>query len=99
MICRNDIVDLKSDISQKIGQKVIIKGSLGRSKIYEQEAIIDKTYPNTFNVKFGDEIKNLPSSFSYIDVLTRTVEVSIFNGENYSPLVPYVEEKKRKKSI
>ena len=97
MICRNDVLDLKTDISQKIGQKILIKGSLGRSKVYEQEAIIDKTYSNTFNVKFENEIKNLPSSFSYIDVLTRTVEVSVFDGETYSPLVSYVEEKKKRK--
>lgn len=27
-------------------------------------------------------------SYQYKDVLTRTVEVDVFDGENYSPLIP-----------
>ena len=32
MICRTDITNLKTDIGDKIGQKIIVKGSQGRSK-------------------------------------------------------------------
>ena len=32
MIYQNDIASLKSNINEKIGQKIIVKGSLGRSK-------------------------------------------------------------------
>ena len=31
MICQKDITNLKTDIDEKIGQKIIVKGSLGRS--------------------------------------------------------------------
>ena len=41
MIYPNDITSLKTDISQKIGQKIIVKGSLGRNKPFEKEAVID----------------------------------------------------------
>ena len=91
MICRNDIMHLKTDISQKIGQKIIVKGTLGRSKTYEEEAVIENTYPSLFTVKYGGESKNLPNTYSYTDVLTRTVEVSIYDGEGYSPLLPTIE--------
>ena len=37
MICYADITNLKSDILEKIGQKIIIKGSLGRNKSFEKE--------------------------------------------------------------
>ena len=37
MICRTDITNLKTDIGDKIGQKIIVKGSLGRSKAFEKE--------------------------------------------------------------
>ena len=40
MICKKNITDLKTDIGEKIGQKVIVKGSLGRSKSFEKEATI-----------------------------------------------------------
>ncbi len=42
MICRTDISSLKTDITDKIGQKIIVKGSLGRSKEFEKEGTIEK---------------------------------------------------------
>lgn len=94
MICRNDITNLKENIGEKLGQKIIIKGSLGRSKPFEREATIEKTYPNIFVVKYDDEDRN--TTYSYTDVLTRTVEVDVFDGVQFSPLVPPVEPKIKK---
>ena len=50
MICSADILNLKSDILDKIGQKIIIKGSLGRNRSFEKEATIEKAYPNIFTL-------------------------------------------------
>lgn len=86
MICRSDIANLKTDILEKVGQKIIVKGSLGRSKAFEKEATIEKAYPNIFVVKYEENDRNV--TYSYTDVLTRTVEVEVFDGESYSPLVP-----------
>ena len=52
MIYQNDITNLESDIREKIGQKIIVKGSLGRSKSFEKEATIEKAYTNIFIVKY-----------------------------------------------
>ena len=86
MICKSDIANLKTDIGDMIGQKIIVKGSLGRSKSFEKEATIQKAYPNIFVVKYEENERNV--TYSYTDVLTRTVEVNVFDGENYSPLIP-----------
>ncbi len=86
MICKNDIMNLKTDIDEMIGQKVIVKGSLGRNKSFEKEATIEKAYPNIFVVKYEENERNV--TYSYTDVLTRTVEVQVFDGQNYSPLIP-----------
>ena len=86
MICRNDIANLKTDILEKVGQKIIVKGSLGRSRAFEKEATIEKTYPNIFAIKYEKENRNV--TYSYTDILTRAVEVDVFDGENYSPLIP-----------
>ena len=96
MICRTDISSLKTDIVEKIGQKIIVKGSLGRSKEFEKEGTIEKAYPNLFVVKYEENDRT--ASYTYTDLLTRTVEVDVFNGEEYSPLLPplAVESKKRK---
>lgn len=96
MICKTDISNLKTDILEKVGQKIIVKGSLGRSKAFEKEATIEKAYPNIFVVKYEENDRNV--TYSYTDVLTRTVEVEVFDGESYSPLIPPAVESKRKKT-
>ena len=86
MICKDDITNLKTDIGEKIGQKIIVKGSLGRSKSFEKEATIEKAYPNIFVVRYEENNRNV--TYSYTNVLTRTVEVDVFDGNSYSPLIP-----------
>lgn len=86
MIYQNDITSLESDIRDKIGQKIIVKGSLGRSKSFEKEATIEKAYTNIFIVKYEENKRSV--SYQYKDVLTRTVEVDVFDGQDYSPLIP-----------
>ena len=86
MICQKDIASLKSDIDEKIGQKIIVKGSLGRSKSFAKEATIEKAYPNLFIIKFDENNRNV--SYSYTDILTRTIEVAPPDGNKYNPLIP-----------
>ena len=97
MICPNDITNLKTDINEMIGQKIIVKGSLGRCKTFEKEATIEKAYPNIFVIKYEEE--NRTVTYSYTDVLTRTVEVDVFDGDGYSPLIPPVAEVKKQKNL
>ena len=97
MILPNDITNLKTDITEKIGQKIIVKGSLGRSRFFEKGATIEKTYPNLFIVKYDDEERNV--TYSYKDVLTGTVQLDVFDGESYSPLIPPIVDVKKKKVL
>lgn len=99
MICKNDISNIKADIEEMSDnkQRIIVKGSLGRSKSFEKQATVEKAYPNMFIVKYDDEDRN--ATWSYIDVLTRTVELEIFDGEKYNPLLPpLAEDVKRAKA-
>lgn len=91
MIYKNDISTIKDEIVGKVGQKIIVKGSLGRNKPFEEEAVIKETYPNIFVVKYEENNTNV--SYRYTDILTRELEVSIFDGEGYCPLVPPVTQK------
>ena len=95
MICRNDISTLKSDINDKIGQKIIVKGSLGRSKEFAKEGTIEKAYSNLFVVKYEENDRT--ASYTYTDLLTRTVEVDVFYGNGYSPLIPPISEMKKQR--
>ena len=99
MICKNDISNIKADIEEMSDnkQRIIVKGSLGRSKSFEKEATVEKAYPNMFIVKYDNEDRN--ATWSYIDVLTRTVELEVFDGEKYNPLLPpLAEDVKRAKA-
>jgi len=63
---------------------------------FEKEATIEKAYPNIFVVRYEENNRNV--TYSYTDVLTRTVEVDVYDGEAYSPLIPPQVETKRKKA-
>ena len=92
MINKADIDNVKTDIKEKIGQKIMIKGALGRNKFYEKEGIIENVYPNLFIVKYEENERNV--TYSYTDIWTKTVEVQVFNGQEYSPLnLPEVSKK------
>ena len=96
MIYKDDITNLRGDLEEKVGQKIIVKGTLGRSKFFEKEATLEKAYPNLFVVKYNQEEGNV--TYSYTDVLTRTIDLQIFDGENYSSVMPPApEETKRMK--
>ena len=97
MIYKDDIMNLQNDIESKIGQKIIVKGTLGRNKMFEKEATIEKTYPNLFVVKYEENNRNV--TYSYTDVLTRTVEVQVLNGEEYTPLIPPAVPLKKVKNL
>ena len=95
MIYQDDINSLQTNLKNKIGQKIIVKGSLGRSKLFEEKATIEKAYPAFFLVKYDENKRNV--SFQYKDVLTRTVEVDVYDGEGYSPLIPPMVKTTRKR--
>lgn len=96
MFCKSDIDSLKTDIQAQIGQKIMIKGTLGRSKFYEKVGTVQNVYSNLFVVKCEEEEGN--TSYNYTDILTKSVELSIFDGKDYLPLnIPIFDEKKAKK--
>ena len=96
MIYPNDISSLKTDIEEKVGQKIIVKGSLGRNRPFEKEATLEKVYPSIFVVKYDENQRNV--TYSYTDILTRTVELQVFNGQEYSPILPpQIEQRKKEK--
>ena len=51
MFCKSDIDNLKTDIKAQIGQKILIKGTLGRSRMYEKVGTVQNVYSNLFVVK------------------------------------------------
>ena len=95
-IYKAEIANMRKNIGDNIGKKILIKEPLGkRSKPEEREATIEKTYQNYFMVKFDSA--NRVSSYNYTDLFMKTVEVSMFDGNDYVPLfIPDVADRKNK---
>ncbi len=81
MYVQNELIKIKSDLSNSVGQKVRLKSKQGRKHIVVREGVIECTYPSIFTVKL-DEQNDIPTSsrrvsYSYADVLTKAVELYI----------------------
>ncbi len=69
---------VKSDIEKHIGEEIIIKSNRGRQKIATHKAVIVGAYPNIFTVRTNDDVEfSRDMSFSYADVLTKNVNITL----------------------
>lgn len=78
---------IKTDLQSLVGIKLKLKANMGRCKIIEREGVLEETHPNLFVINVEEKRgRKRRISYSYADVLTRTVELSDpGNGENYLP--------------
>ena len=67
------IENVKNNIEDLIGKEATIKYSLGRNKYEKYSGIIKETYSKIFLF----ETNGIKKSFSYADVLTKNVKISI----------------------
>lgn len=67
---------IKKELNNHIGDTVSIKYNLGRNKYEEYEAIIKKLYNHVFLVELANENVNEVKSFSYSDVITKTIKIN-----------------------
>ncbi len=68
---------IRMDLEALQGTRMKLKANMGRSKIIEREGVLEQTHPALFVVKV-DEKRNRTArvSYSYVDVLTGTVELT-----------------------
>lgn len=78
---------IKNDLQGYKGTKMRLKANLGRCKIVEREGILEETHPNLFVIKVEEKReRSRRISYSYADVLTRTVELThVTSGESLLP--------------
>ena len=69
------IENVKNNIEELIGKQAIVKYNLGRNKYEKYNGIIKETYNKIFLI----ETNGIKKSFSYVDVLTKNVKISIKN--------------------
>jgi len=75
---RSDVLHVRKDIQKIIGSKVQLETNKGRHKSVVNRGIVTNVYPSIFTIQLSegpDTSRKL--SFSYTDVLTNTVEITL----------------------
>jgi uncharacterized protein Veg len=82
MIDKADLHHIKNTIENCIGLKIQLKSNKGRKKSMINEGILENTYQSIFVVKYNTEFDTTRRiSFSYTDVLTKSVEVVVYKDD------------------
>lgn len=62
---------IKKKLNEHLGKKATIEYSLGRNKVESYDVVIKELYSKVFLVEEGNNIL----SFSYSDVITKTIKI------------------------
>ncbi|WP_090440827.1 Veg family protein [Natronincola peptidivorans] len=78
MADRNTLNEIRKNIEGFVGQKVTLKANKGRKRTMIREGILENTYPSIFVVKINGDYNSVRRvSYSYSDILTEAVEITI----------------------
>lgn len=69
------IEKVKQELNNHIGDVVTIKYNLGRNKFEKYDVVIKELYNHVFLVEVNKEHNSEIKSFSYTDVLTKTIKI------------------------
>ncbi len=81
MATKEVLVEIKQTLDDFVGTKVKLKSFKGRNRVVEREGVLECTYPNIFVVKLDEKRTQRRISFSYTDVLTESVELTVCCAE------------------
>jgi uncharacterized protein Veg len=68
------IANIKRNIEDHLGEKVILKANGGRKKILVNDGVLESAYPSIFVVRLENDTQRTVT-YSYSDVLTKTVQL------------------------
>ncbi|MBP5653960.1 MAG: Veg family protein [Clostridiales bacterium] len=78
MIISSDLAKCREKFEELKGRRIICKTNGGRKRIITYVGVVENCYPNVFTVLCDNHKgKKVVVSFSYVDVLTRTVRVGV----------------------
>ncbi len=71
---------IRENLNTFVGKSIRVKANRGRKRVFQIEGILEKTYPSVFVVCFKEKQAERRISYSYADLITKTVELS--HGDN-----------------
>lgn len=81
MLAKKVFADIKRDLEPFVGNKIKLKANRGRKKIIEKTGVLENTYPNIFVIRLDEKQIERRISFSYADILTDAVQLTVYNGD------------------
>ncbi|MDR9756518.1 MAG: Veg family protein [Thermacetogeniaceae bacterium] len=81
MATKEVLAEIKQDLDTFVGTRVKLKSFKGRNRVVEREGVLESTYPNIFVIKLDEKRTQRRVSFSYTDVLTESVELTVFRDD------------------
>lgn len=79
------LAEIRKDLEGYVGRRILVRANKGRKRIVERSGILERTYPAIFVVRLEDQRSGgRLVSFSYSDVLTKSVELA-FEDESCEP--------------
>ncbi|WCK54622.1 Veg family protein [Aneurinibacillus sp. Ricciae_BoGa-3] len=83
-MARNTLRDIKRSLDSHLGERILLRANGGRRKTVERSGILEETYPSVFIVKLDEDKHTFERvSYSYADILTETVELTICRNEEH----------------
>jgi uncharacterized protein Veg len=82
MAAKNTLVQIRKELESHVGEKIKLLANRGRRKTFEKVGVLESTYPSIFVIRVDEENYYQRLSFSYADVLTSTVELSLCGVDN-----------------
>ena len=75
--------EIKRGLEKYLGRDVVVRAHRGRKKFEKKEGVLECTYPNVFVVSYeGNDNHVTRVSYSYADILTSTVQLTLMRNEN-----------------
>ncbi|KYD18793.1 biofilm formation stimulator Veg [Caldibacillus debilis] len=79
------LAEIKKDLDSNLGKRLVLRANGGRRKTIERSGILAETYPAVFVVELDqDENAFERVSYSYADILTKTVQITFFDDKKES---------------
>lgn len=75
------LAEIRRDLESCRGQRLRLEAHRGRHKVIVREGVLEQTYPNVFTIRLIDDDTVKRVSYSYSDILTKTVEISLCDDE------------------
>lgn len=81
-MAKNVLLDIKRSLEAHVGSRIRLRANGGRRKTIERTGTLEEIYPSVFIVKLDEEQNAFKRvSYSYADILTESVEVTVCNDE------------------